>query len=60
MALTKQGLKKLLIPGLSDDLAKIYNPISSFTLGTKSEQAWKTISQLFKTATLRLVKERIC
>jgi hypothetical protein len=46
MAWTKEGLKTFLIPGLADNLVKIYDPIISFTLKEKSEQVGRTTSPI--------------
>jgi hypothetical protein len=44
MAWTKERLKTFLIPGRAEDIVKIYDPITFFSLQEKSEQGWTTLS----------------
>jgi len=44
MAWTTKGLRTFLIPGLADELVKIYDPVSSIILQENSDKAWLTMN----------------
>ena len=44
MAWTTEGLRTFLIPGLADELVKIYDPVSSIILHENSDKAWLTMN----------------
>jgi len=44
MAWTAEGLRTFLIPGLADELVKIYDPVSSIILQEDSDEAWLTMN----------------
>jgi len=44
MAWTTEGLRTFLIPGLVDELVKIYDPVLSIILQEKSDKAWLTMN----------------
>jgi len=43
-AWTREGLRTFLIPGLPDELVKIYDPVSSIILQENSDKVWQTIN----------------
>jgi len=59
MAWTTEGLRTFLIPGLADELVKIYDPVSSIIAQEDSDKAWLTMnSQIPEMCCLRDMRAR--